>query len=159
MDGDTRVCPFCGKPPGAGVFCEACGRNLGGVEQLPTAIEFAAESGPDLETFLSAMHAAGDPGTVTYPSSKPRAFRRTPSVTGWVVIPVDREDFEKPRRYEPGLFLSVSGTFHRLDSELRGWGQRNFPRYEHSVSAEPVEPGASLEPRILAALASLVAAA
>ena len=38
--------------------------------------------------------------------------------------------------------LSVDGRFHRLDSELRGWGQRDFPHYHHTVSAEPVEPPA-----------------
>jgi formylglycine-generating enzyme required for sulfatase activity len=37
-----RVCPFCGNPPGAGVFCQACGRNLAAVERLPTAEEWAA---------------------------------------------------------------------------------------------------------------------
>jgi hypothetical protein len=140
------------------VFCEACGRNLAGVERLPTAREF----GPEDETpglservrdFLAAMHAAGDPGTVKLPSAKPRAFRRTPQLTGWIVLPVDREDFEEPRRYEPGLLLSVDGTFHRLDSELRGWGQRDFPRYEQSVSPEPAEPAPDQVQPILAALA------
>ena len=38
------------------------------------------------------------------------------------------------------MLLSVDGTFHRLDNELRGWGQRDFPRYEHRVSPDPVEP-------------------
>ena len=86
------------------------------------------------------MRAAGNPGTVEFECGKPRAFRRTPQMTGWIVVPVDREDFDGPKRYEPGLLLSVDGTFHRLDNELRGWGQRDFPRYEHRVSPEPVEP-------------------
>jgi acetoin utilization deacetylase AcuC-like enzyme len=38
-----RVCPFCGEPAGAGVFCAACGRNLAAVERLPTRAEW--ESG------------------------------------------------------------------------------------------------------------------
>ena len=91
------------------------------------------------------MRAAGNPGTVRLPCAKPRAFRRTPQITGWIVLPVDREDFEEPHRYEPGLLLSVDGTFHRLDSELRGWGQRDFPRYEQRVSPEPVELRADQE--------------
>src|SRR4051794_12316923 len=99
---DTRVCPFCGRPPGPGVFCEACGRNLAAVERLPTALEFGSAS-VDLQAsvraFLEAMHAAGDAGAVRLPSAEPRAFRRTPHVTGWIVLPVDREDFEKPHRY------------------------------------------------------------
>jgi hypothetical protein len=138
MDGDARVCPFCGRPPGPGVFCEACGRNLANVDRLPTAREFER---PDLSTavreFLEAKQGAG---AKDLPCAEPRAFRRTPHITGWIVLPVDREDFEKPHRYAPGLFLSVDGAFHQLDSELRGWGQRDFPRYEHRVSAEPVEP-------------------
>src|SRR5262245_49868697 len=154
VDGDTRVCPYCGRPPGPGVFCEACGRNLADVERLPTADEFGS---PDLaeriREFLAAMHAAGDPGTVQIASAKPRAFRRRPHITGWIVLPVDREDFEGPKRYEPGLLLSVDGTFHRLDSELRGWGQRDFPRYEHSVSPEPAEPRSDQEQAIRDALA------
>jgi hypothetical protein len=52
---------------------------------------------------------------------------------------VDRDDDSKPRRYEPGLVLSVDGAFHRLDSELRGWGQRDFPQYHHTVGADPVD--------------------
>jgi hypothetical protein len=158
VDDDTRVCPFCAQPPGPGVFCEACGRNLADVERLPTAREQAASTASvpaAVSEFLEAMHAAGDPGSVRIPCGKPRAFRRTPQLTGWIVLPVDREDFEEPRHYEPGLLLSLEGTFHRLDSELRGWGQRDFPRYEQRVSPEPVEPQADQGERILAALAEL----
>jgi hypothetical protein len=166
VDDETRVCPYCGRPPGQGVFCEACGRNLADVERLPTARELAS-AGPltprvehtsvqrTVQEFLEAMHAAGNPGTVRLPCARPRAFRRTPQITGWIVLPVDREDFEEPRRYEPGLLLSTDGAFHRLDSELRGWGQRNFPQYEHRVSHESVDPQADQEQRILDALAQM----
>ena len=92
-----------------------------------------------VQEFLAAMREAGNPGTVEVRRGKPRMFR-TPKLTGWVVIPVDREDFEKPRRYEPGLFLTVDGAFHRLDSDLRGYGTRDFPRYELHVPEEPIEP-------------------
>lgn len=162
MDPETRVCPFCGRPPGPGVFCERCGRNLSGVERLPTAGERGAQSptgsppaSPQtaLRDFLDTMRAAGNPGTVELPCGKPRAFGRTRRLTGWVVTPVDREDFDAPRRYEPGVVLSVDGTFHRLDSELRGWGQRDFPKYAHRVSTEAVEPPA--EEDLIAALARL----
>ena len=27
---------------------------------------------------------------------------------------------------------------HQLDSELRGWGQRDFPQYLHSTGSEPI---------------------
>jgi hypothetical protein len=156
MEGDTRVCPFCGHPPGPGVFCEACGRNLAGIEQLPTAREFER---PDLESALREfLDAKPQAGTKELPCAEPRSFRRTPKLTGWIVLPVDREDFEKPKRYVPGLFLSVDGTFHQLDSELRGWGQRDFPRYEHRVAAEAVEPRPDQEPLIVAALTALRAA-
>jgi hypothetical protein len=66
---------------------------------------------------------------------------------------VDREDFEEPRRYEPGLVLTVDGAFHQLDSELRGWGQRDFPTFNHSASPEPID--APLEPRLVAELAAV----
>jgi hypothetical protein len=184
VEASARVCPFCGEPPGAGVFCEACGRNLAGVERLPTRSKWEADGGeaaarpaaPDdppapvdapagsvaercaaaTTAFLAAMDAAGRPGTTTWPTPKPSAFRRAGKVQGWVVRPVDREDFEQPKRYEPGLVLSVEGRFHRLDSELRGWGQRDFPHYHHTVSAESVEPPA--DEALLAGLAALRAA-
>ena len=62
-----------------------------------------------------------------------------------MIRPVDREDFEGPKRYEPGLVLTVDGAWHRLDSELRGWGQRDFPQYLHSVSKGPVDPPADAD--------------
>jgi hypothetical protein len=168
MDPETRVCPFCSRPPGPGMFCEACGRNLAAVERLPTAEELAAAQAPARSTtkptpeslqtavrnFLDTMRAAGNPAAGEFQCGKPRAFGRTPRLTGWIVLPVDREDFEEPHRYEPGLVLSVDGTFHRLDSELRGWGQRDFPHYQHRISPEPVEPPA--DERLLGALARLL---
>ena len=39
--------------------------------------------------------------------------------------------------------LTVDGSFRQLDSELRGWGQRDFPRYHHTVSKAAVEPPAA----------------
>src|SRR4051794_36166590 len=161
VDPTARVCPFCGVPPGPGVFCEACGRSLAGIDRLPTAAEWSAagtaaeplSATAAVESFLAAMRAAGNPGLTEIPSGKPRAFRKPPAVRGWVVRPVDREDFEGPRHYEPGLVLTVEGRFHRLDSELRGWGQRDFPRYAHSASAEPV--GAPEDDRIAGELAGV----
>ena len=169
VDPSTRVCPFCGEPPGVGVFCAACGRNLAGVARLPSAAEWsvrAADAPPAdslatraadaVAAFLDAMRAAGNPGATEIPIGKPTAFRRARRVHCWVVRPVDREDFEKPTRYEPGLVLTVDGRFHRLDSELRGWGQRDFPTYQHSASPDPVEP--PLEERLLDELAAVRAA-
>jgi hypothetical protein len=155
MEPGARVCPFCGEPPGEGVFCAACGRNLAGVERLPTREEWEhgadrpapgdADAEPDVAGFLAAMRAAGNPGTETFPTPKPSAFRRAGTVEGWVLRAIDREDFQEPKRYEPGLVLALDGRFHRLDSELRGWGQRDFPHYHHTVSLEPVAPPAAAE--------------
>ena len=100
-----------------------------------------------IASFLEAMRAAGNPGAKEFLAGTRSLFRRTPKVYGWVVRPVDREDFEEPRRYVPGLVLTVDGRFHKLDSELRGWGQRDFPRYVHTVSPEPVDP--PLDDRLL----------
>jgi hypothetical protein len=155
VDPSTRVCPFCGGHPGVGVFCAACGRNLADVARLPTASEFSRRTDA-VATFLEAMRAAGNPGTTEFPTGKPSAFRRAPRLRGWVVRPVDREDFEKPTRYEPGLLLSVEGSFHRLDSELRGWGQRDFPQYHHTASSDPIE--VPVEARLVDELAAVRAA-
>jgi hypothetical protein len=134
------------------VFCSSCGRSLAAVEQLPTRGEWerrdeAPAARPDLAarcaqataSFLDAMRAAGNPGAKKIAMSKRSAFRRAGHAHGWVVRPVDREDFEQPRRYEPGLVLTLEGRFHVLDSELRGWGQRDFPHYHHTVRPEPVD--------------------
>jgi hypothetical protein len=51
------------------------------------------------------------------------------------------------------LFLTVEGTFHQLDSDLRGYGQRDFPRYELHVAQDPTDPPA--DERIVTALARL----
>jgi hypothetical protein len=152
MESDTRVCPFCGEPPGAGVFCEACGRNLSAVERLPTraAWEGDQEAGaPSQEpldercaaavaAFLAAMHAAGDPGaTDVFPRGS--GLRRARHPKAWVVRKVQRDpDDEDVHRYEPGLVLTVDGTFHVLESEVRGWGQRDFPRFVDAAVVEPV---------------------
>jgi hypothetical protein len=157
VDPSARVCPHCGNPPG-GVFCDACGRNLAAVERLPTRAEWeqagagslAERSAEATAAFLAAMRAAGCPGAKSTAMPKRSAFRRAGEVRGWVLRPVDREDFEEPKRYEPGLVLSVEGRFHQLDSELRGWGQRDFPQFAHTVSAEPVEP--PVEERLIAEL-------
>jgi hypothetical protein len=174
MDAEARVCPFCGSRPGVGVFCEACGRNLQAVERLPTRAEWeregreeppgsAAATRPLAErcadataAFLSAMSVAGNPGATRTPMPKQSLFRRTGTAHGWVLRPVDREDFEEPRRYEPGLVLTVEGRFHRLHSELRGWGQRDFPHYEHTVEPDAIEMPVS--ERLIDELAAVLSA-
>jgi hypothetical protein len=132
MDVDARVCPFCGAPPGPGVFCEACGRNLSDVDQLPTRAEWerdrgalappapAAADDPDaLARFLATMHAAGDPGAEKLSRAEPGFLGRRHYVVGWIVRPVGGEN-----RDEPGVFLSVDGALHRLDSATRGISNR-----------------------------------
>ena len=162
------MCPFCGDPPGAGVFCAACGRNLAAVDRLPTSSEWSGEAASDASeplatrvadataAFLAAMRAAGNPGATEIAAGKPSAFRRARRLQGWVVRPVDREDFEQPTRYEAGLFLSLEGGFHRLDSELRGWGQRDFPVYNLTASPDPID--LPLEERLIDELAAVRAA-
>jgi hypothetical protein len=160
MDAETRVCPFCGNRPGVGMFCEACGRNLAAVERLPTRAELedarplAERCADATAAFLAAMRAAGEPGAVETPMAKQSPLRRARSARGWVVRPVEREDFEKPRRYEPGLVLTVEGRFHRLHSELRGWGQRDFPRYHHTGEADPIDM--PVEERLIGELAAVL---
>lgn len=156
MGSDVRVCPFCGERPGAGMFCESCGRNLAGVERLPTRAEWEAGRPADgdgapgaddrpLEgrcaeataAFLAAMHAAGDPGAAKLSWSGGSGFRRSRRPQVWVLRPVHREGDELSR-YEPGLVVTTEGRFHRLESEVRGWGQRDFPRFHDMVDPDPI---------------------
>jgi hypothetical protein len=171
MDSAARVCPFCGELPGDGMFCAACGRALAGVERLPTRAQWEAggaaadEAGeaddrPLAErcaeataAFLAAMAAAGNPGAERLPVSSRSMLRRAPKLLGWVVIPVDRDDEVTPRQYTPGLVLTVEGRFHQLDSELRGWGQRDFPQYLHTTGPEPIPMPE--DPRLIAGLSAI----
>jgi hypothetical protein len=144
---DERVCPHCGEPPG-GVFCASCGRNLAAVDRLPTRAEWEIAGVQDdrpladrcaeaTAAFLAAMHAAGDPGTKRTAISGSGWRRR--QVDGWIVRAVERDENLPPKHYVPGLVLSVDGAFHVLDNEVRGYGTRDFPAYEHTVGADPIE--------------------
>jgi hypothetical protein len=160
-----RVCPYCGEPPGSGVFCAACGRNLAGVERLPTRAEWEAGAGSALAPaarpgptgppapalspaeatagFLDAMRAAGNPGTTKLPvpdAPKEGLLRRTPEAEGWVVRPVVWDDRDHPKRHEPGLLLTIGGSYHRINSQIRGWGQRNFPVFHDTAAADALDP-------------------
>jgi hypothetical protein len=150
VDPDDRVCPYCGEPPGPGVFCAACGRNLSGVEQLPTRRtwegEAAAEpAGPapappasvdGLAAFLAAMHQAGDPGATKMRRAEPGFLGRAQHVRGWTVRPAGPG--------EPGLFLTVDGKLHRLDSVTRGVDFRGT-LYIDVVGPEVAEPASAAE--------------
>lgn len=155
VDAAARVCPFCGEPPGPGVFCAVCGRNLADVRQLPTRLawerERAGTPDPDrsstrasaadaVAAFVAAMHRAGDPGAADMPLADPGFLGRTKHVRGWVVRAVDRDDDDPPSVYEPGLFVTVEGHLHRLDRATRGLGQRAAAGYVDSVGPEVGEP-------------------
>jgi hypothetical protein len=163
---DARVCPQCGEPPGDGVFCAACGRNLASVERLPTRAEWEVAAVDDdrplaercaeaTAAFLATMHAAGDPGTKKTNIAGGFSFRRR-RLEGWVVRAVERDDNLPPQRYESGLVLSVEGAFHVLDNEVRGYGTRDFPAYEHTVAPDPTEM--PVEARLIAELGAVLAA-
>jgi hypothetical protein len=161
---DERVCPHCGEPPG-GVFCASCGRNLASVERLPSRAEWELTTVADdrpladrcaeaTAAFLAAMHAAGDPGT-TKTLIAGSGWRRR-HLEGWVVRAVERDDNLPPQRYESGLVLALDGAFHALDNQARGYGTRDFPVWEHSVSADPV--AMPVEARLIADLGAVLAA-
>jgi hypothetical protein len=167
MDSKVRVCPFCGEPPGLGVFCDACGRNLSQVEQLPTRSEWgggsesrSAESEPLADrcaaatvAFLEAMRAAGNPGAAKADVQGGTGLRRRPHA--WILRPVHRID-EDPRHYEyeRGLILTTTGEFHRLESEVRGWGQVRFPVFFDAADPEPIEM--PVEERLIDELAAVL---
>jgi hypothetical protein len=154
MEPGARVCPFCGEPPGTGVFCAVCGRNLAGVPQLPTRREWELEPGARLQSaapstpasgagavavFLAAMHAAGDPGATKVRRAEPGFLGRTQHARGWVVRAVDRDEADPKSPYEPGLFVTVDGHLHRLGSATRGL-QWDSARYVDIVGPEIAEP-------------------
>jgi hypothetical protein len=163
VDAAARVCPFCGEPPGDGVFCAACGRNLSQVEQLPTRAEWergrAPGSSPQtsagdlVASFLAAMHAAGDPGAARMPRAEPGFLGRTQHARGWVVRPAEHGDDEL--KGHPGLFLDVDGRLHRLDSTTQGVSFRG-PVYVEVVG--PVIDAAPDDARLAGDLAAVLRA-
>jgi hypothetical protein len=171
MESDVRVCPFCGQPPGTGMFCDSCGRNLAAVERLPTRAEWETEApagGADAGSgdlrplaercaeattaFLAAVHGAGDPGATKLPALGGSGLRRARLPRGWIVRPVDQQ-LEEPFHYEPGLVITTEGRFHPLESQVRGWGQRDFPRFHHFVEPDPIDM--PVEERLIGELAAL----
>jgi hypothetical protein len=139
------------------VFCAACGRNLGGVEQLPTRAEWegvppepAAAGGVSLPAFLAAMHAAGDPGAQRVRRAKPGFLGRTQHAEGWIVRATERGPDPKAP-YERGLFVTTGGTLHVLESTLRGI-QREDVHYDDVVGPEVPEPPDGRLPAELAAV-------
>jgi hypothetical protein len=172
MDSEVRVCPFCGRQPGVGMFCDACGRHLSAVERLPTRAEWeigqsaSAPTGSDARpladrcaaataAFLAAMHAAGDPGAAKAALPDGSGLRRARRAHAWVLRQVHREN-EDPLHYayQPGLLLTTKGRFHRLESEVRGWGQARFPRYLDAPHPDPIEM--PVEERLIEELAAVL---
>jgi hypothetical protein len=158
MEPAARVCPFCGEPPGEGVFCAACGRNLTRVDQLPTRAMWEREragstaaagtasrsnAGEAVAAFLAAMHAAGDPGVARMRRAEPGFLGRRQHVHGWVVRPVARGDDGPRASHAPGLFVAIDGRLHRVDAVTQGVSYRG-PVYVDVVGAEvgePADPG------------------
>jgi hypothetical protein len=171
MESDVRVCPFCGAQPGRGMFCDSCGRNLAAVDRLPTRAEWetaapassAEADGRPLDercaeataAFLATMHAAGDPGAVKLSWAGGSVFRRTNRPQTWVLRAVHREGDEL-LRYEPGLVLTTEGRFHVVESEVRGHGQRDYPRFHDTVDPTPIEM--PVEERLVDELAAVLRA-
>ena len=88
--------------------------------------------------FLEAMHAAGDPGAAKTAFRGTSGLRRRPRV--WVLREVTRTNEEPLHyQYEPGLVLTTEGRFHRLESEVRGWGQARFPLFVDAPDPAPIE--------------------
>jgi hypothetical protein len=82
-------------------------------------------------------------------------WRRSRHVDGWVIRPVDRDDNLPPQRYDPGLVLTTTGEFYRLDNQVRGYGTRDFPTYHHTVAPEPMD--APVAARLIAELDAVLA--
>ena len=152
------------------MFCDACGRNLSEEERLPTRAEWeidpsaragAAAEAPSLAdrcaaataAFLAAMQAADDPGAAKTSVLGGSGLRRRPRA--WVLRPVHRNN-DDPLHYdyEPGLALTTEGRFHRLESEVRGWGQARFPVYVDAAAPDPIEM--PVEERLIEELAAVL---
>ena len=71
----------------------------------------------------------------------PASGERARHTGGWSV-----QSIESP--------TTTEGRFHRLDSEVRGWGQRDFPRYHDTVDPDPIDM--PVEERLIDELAAVL---
>jgi hypothetical protein len=107
------------------------------------------------ESFLAAMRAAGNPGATKAPFPSGSGLRRTRRPHAWVLRPVGRENADPMHyEYEPGLLLTTEGRFHRLESEVRGWGQARFPHYVDTANPDPTDM--PVEERLIEELATVL---
>jgi hypothetical protein len=103
--------------------------------------------------FLTAMHAAGDPGAVKTSFLGGSLLRRRPRA--WILRQVRRTNDDPIHyAYEPGLVLTTEGRFHRLESEVRGWGQARFPVFVDAAAPDPIEM--PVEARLIEELAAVL---
>ena len=161
---DERVCPHCGELPGgvhrgeegSGCLGAAVGERpvVRDGRQLPLRPGREPFDGREVAPARGAEDAAGNPGT-TKTLIAGSGWRRR-HLEGWVVRAVDRDENLPPQRYESGLVLSLDGAFHVLDNQARGYGTRDFPAWEHTVSSDPV--AMPTEARLIADLAAVLAA-
>src|SRR4051794_4294792 len=103
------------------------------------------------------MRAAGEPGVLELDESRPGFLGRTRHARGWVVRPAQRDPEDPSTGYTPGIFLSVTGRAHRLESSTRGWGQRHGPHYVDLVGPE-LEASELDQDALLVNLSALLAA-
>jgi hypothetical protein len=150
VDPDARVCPYCGEPPGAGVFCAACGRNLSDVGQLPTRRAWERGAGEEPAAPRPPAGGAAEEPAVHAPPAGGAAEAPAPRAGGAhgvaaflaAMHAAGDPGATKTRRAEPGflgraqhvtgwvvraaapgepgLFLTVDGSLRRLDSVTRG---------------------------------------
>jgi hypothetical protein len=85
------------------------------------------------------MHSAGDPGAVRMRRAEPGFLGRTQHVRGWLVRPVVRGGDDPHAGEAKGLFVSVDGELHRVESATQGVGPRG-PVYRDVVGGKVRDP-------------------
>ena len=164
MASTERVCPYCGEPPGPGVFCAACGRNLAAVERLPTRAEWEADATAVLAPAAGPVAARGararrrprrparSSTRCARPATPGRRSCRCPTPPRRASCAARRRwrdgscgrssgtTATTPGTTSPGSSSTTGGTYHRIDSQIRGWGQRNFPVFYDTAARRRARP-------------------
>jgi hypothetical protein len=108
---EARVCPDCGAPAGAEAFCSDCGRNLSGIDRLPTHEEWkqqtVAKGHAEAQRIAAALATIGTLTPFRYDEDAAETVQA--AVRNAVTKAMPREDRENP------LAVTVTGSGHAAE--------------------------------------------
>jgi uncharacterized RDD family membrane protein YckC len=107
MDPTERVCPECGQSAGSQPFCAACGKNLSGLDRLPSREEWERQQAPPAPA-TNLWASAGPESPTNAPARPSYAMPEQPSADS--ATPVAAEPPRAAWGYRVGAWLVDAGV-------------------------------------------------